>query len=129
MQLKKTEVNKGARSSSSSSNDSSSAQINSEVKIPDNNDKKRKFDIADILTVKLRPVNTARNGSNSRNSNGLNTTKLKLSVLKAVKTPQQSKAQPMSMHSALKAALTKKFGQAISQKESDLNSESPLSQW
>lgn len=97
---------------------------------------KKKFKISDVLNVKLRPIR-------SRNSNGSKKLDSDVRGVKEVKNngrqmpvnsyiAQSMRVPPISLHSALKAALAKKFDKAVtdsSARVEEAEAESPMSQW
>lgn len=120
----------------SSSNEHSESHKIKLLESPLNALGKKKFKISDVLNVKLRPVK-------SRNSSGCK--KLKSDVLglkEAINNGRQMpvnsyiaqsmRVPPISMHSALKAALAKKFDKAVTDSNvrvDEAGAESPMSQW
>lgn len=143
VQLKKTDsVRSGPSASISSSSHSPSGTLQQNRRkfgseSPLNDLGKKKFKISDVLNVKLRPVKSRNSnghkkfGGDIQGSNGLQTINVRQTPLSS-QLPQSLRVPPMSMHSALKAALAKKFDKAVigsNIQVDEAGAESPMSQW
>lgn len=122
----------GADAKTSSS--SSSAPVHIKV---EGEKKTTSFNIADILNVKLRPVSAGdSNGkrqrtSLSRGNRHPNELISKADEKRKCLTTAKVQSPPKSMHSALKAALAKKFNKAVvesvARADAEKEAESPMS--
>lgn len=143
VQLKKTDsVRSGPSASISSSSHSPDGTILQNKKrfgseSPLNDLGKKKFKISDVLNVKLRPVKSRNSnghkkfGGDIQGSNVLQSLNARQTPVSS-QLPQSLRAPPMSMHSALKAALAKKFNKAVigsNVQVDEVGAESPMSQW
>ena len=126
----------GADVKASTSSSSAPVSIKVESKPSNENDKKRSFNIADVLNVKLRPVSVRETSKRQRTSHSGGTRDSSDLTSKADekrKSPHTAKIQspPKSMHSALKAALANKFNKAVvesaARAEAEKEAESPMS--
>ena len=143
VQLKKTDsVRSGPSASISSSSHSPDGTLLQNRKkfgseSPLNDLGKKKFKISDVLNVKLRPVKSRNSNGHKKFGGDIQGSREFQSVTVrqtpvSTQLPQSFRAPPMSMHSALKAALAKKFDKAVigsTIQVDEAGAESPMSQW
>ena len=108
-------------------NNSETSMQNGDGRVP----KIKKFNISDIVNVKLRHVKSNRKSASRPGTNPLIISN-DLEKVNPRKTPVRTNVTSQkSMHSALKHALDKKFMSVNDQKDKDVDTEpeSPDSQW
>ena len=123
-----------------SPNSSSTRHLESNKRIllesPLNELGKKKFKISDVLNVKLRPVKSRKSNESKKLCGNIQGFKGLIHIERDMPVSsyidQSMRVPPMSMHSALKAALAKKFDKAVTASNiqaDDAGAESPMSQW
>ena len=127
----------GADVKTSSSSSSAPVSIKVESNPLNESDKKISFNIKDVLDVKLRPVgmreNNGKRQRTSTSGGSRDPSELNSKADEKRKCLHAAKVQspPKSMHSALKAALAKKFNKAVvesaARAEAEKEAESPMS--